>query len=99
MALFLNEAILAGKGYSLKQSQTKSGKTAVSFSLFVAEKMGKDEDVKSFFWVNAYDKLAESVAKYWEEGKDFYVEGRINTYKDKDGLDKFSISANTIKFI
>lgn len=99
MAFFRNSVMMAGKGYGLKKSETKNGKSVSSFSLLVVEKLGKDEDTKTFFWVNCYAGIADSVAKYWEEGKDFFIEGRLNVYKDKDGSDKFSIVASEVKFV
>lgn len=99
MAFFRNSVMIAGKGYNLKTSATKTGKTAASFSLLVVEKIKKDEDTKTFFWIKCYSGLADNIVKYWEEGKDFFIEGRIDSYKDKDGVDKYSIVASEIKFV
>lgn len=99
MAFFRNSVMMAGKGYGLKTSKTRNDKSVSSFSLLVVEKLGKEEDTKTFFYINCYSGIADSVAKYWEEGKDFFIEGRLNVYKDKDGNDKFSIVASEVKFV
>jgi len=95
---FRNQVLLMGNGYGLKTSTTKSGKTAASFSLFIVEGP-KDKEVKTFVWVNAYSGLADNIVKYWDEGKKFFVDGRISIYKDKSGGDKFSIVASEITFV
>lgn len=96
--MFLNRVMLAGKAYELKQAKTNSDKDTVSFTLMIVEKFG-DEAKKTYVWCNAYAGLANNIAKYWEEGKNILVEGRINQYKDKEGKYKFSITANEVKFI
>lgn len=95
--LGLNNVQLMGHSYQFKMSETNAGKSAASFSLMVIEKIGENE-VKSFFWVNCYSGLADNLNKYWEDGKPLFVEGRINTYKKGD-TNKYSITANNIKFI
>jgi single-stranded DNA-binding protein len=87
-----------GKAYDLKQSKTKDDKDTASFNLFIIEKFGEKEK-KTNLYVNCYAGLATNMIKYWEEGKDILVEGRIDQYQDKESNYKISINAKEIKFL
>jgi single-stranded DNA-binding protein len=95
---FLNSVALIGNGYDIKSKLTTTGKSFVSFNLMVVDKYNNEER-KNYFHVNCYSGLADNVEKYWEEGKLFYISGSIRNYKDSQGVWKYSIVADEIKFL
>lgn len=54
--------------------QTQSGKACVNFSVAVSRRTGQ-ESTTDFFDVVAFDKNAETVAKYFHKGSSILVEG------------------------
>ena len=54
--------------------QTQSGKACVNFSVAVSRRTGQ-ENATDFFDVVAFDKNAETVAKYFHKGSSILVEG------------------------
>lgn len=63
---------------------TPGGKAICQFGLAVNSKFGQTEDVV-FIDVEAWEKRAETVAKYFKKGDPIYIEGRIkqDTWDDK----------------
>ena len=94
----LNKVILMGGMYKINKLETKSGKSMCTFSIRTYEKF-KEKETITFFYCTAYSGIADIIVKYGEDKKQVYIEGRINIYKDKDGLDKFNVIVEDIKFI
>lgn len=93
----VNKIILMGSMYKIKKIETKSGKSMVSFFLRTYEKFGEKEMV-TFFNCTAYSKLADIIVQYGADKKEAYVEGRVDMYKDKDGVDSFGVIVEELQF-
>ena len=67
--------ILAGRlTADVELKQTQSGKACVNFSVAVSRRTGQ-ENVTDFFDVVAFDKNAETVAKFFHKGSSILVDG------------------------
>lgn len=67
--------ILAGRVTAdVELKQTQSGKACVNFSVAVSRRTGQ-ESATDFFDVVAFDKNAETVAKFFHKGSSILVEG------------------------
>lgn len=87
-----------GNIYKIKKIETKSGKSMVSFSLRTYEKF-KEKETVTFFNCTAYSGLADTLLQYGEDKKQVYLEGRVDMYKDKDGVDRFGVVVEEFQFI
>ena len=65
---------------------TQKGTPVARFT--VACNAGKDEDA-TFLWCVAYNKAAETIAKYFEKGQPILVAGLLRSYKDAKGAEHF----------
>lgn len=96
----MNKVILVGNlGGDPEQKLTTSGKAVTSFTL-ATQGMGKDAPA-DWHKVEAWDKTAEFISKYFSKGSKMVLEGRIKyeTY-EKDGEKKYvtKIVADRVEF-
>jgi single-stranded DNA-binding protein len=100
----VNKVILLGPVYQIKEIPTKSGKEMLAFSLKTWRSGGKDEegnkkeDKKSWHKIIAYSDNAKILKQYLVDGKIVYLEGTLDYYKDKDGLDRTQVILNFFSF-
>ena len=65
--------------------QTQTGKSVGNFSVAVDKGFGENKSA-DFFRVQAWEKTADFVAKYFGKGKEILIEGRMESREyDKDG--------------
>jgi len=80
----------------------ENGKAVVRFSVAVSDKRG-DVETTTWFDVNAWDKQAETCAKYLAKGRAVLVDGRIRSrkYAGKDGAEKvaWEVLADRVVFL
>jgi single-stranded DNA-binding protein len=79
----VNKVHLLGPVYSMKSFDLPSGKKMIKFSLKTWFKAGEIEK-KQYHSVTAFGSSAETIFKYWEDGKKIFIEGYLDNYKDKD---------------
>jgi len=96
-----NSVELMGKVYSMKSIERKSGKTMVVFSLLTFSYQGKEkEDKAQFHKLVAYDSRADVLLKYASvDGRELFVEGTIDYYKDEKEVVRTQIIVNSFEFI
>ena len=70
---------------------TNSGVKVVNFRVAWSEKY-KDRETKCFLECKAFDKQAEHICKYFKQGQECIVEGKLNTEEwEKDGQKRSKI--------
>lgn len=83
----MNKITLIGNNSAdIELKTTASGKTVCNFNLAVARKY--DRDTTDWFKCTAWEKLAETIAKYVKKGNKVCVIGRIEFEQDKDDKTK-----------
>jgi single stranded DNA-binding protein len=103
--LAVNKVILLGPVYQIKKIETKSGKDMVAFTLKTWRSAGKNEDgtrkedKKSWHKIVSYGSAATVLEKYLEDGKVIYLEGLMDYYKDKDGIERSQVILESFSFI
>lgn len=101
----VNKLILLGPVYNITSVPTKSGKAMLSFTLKTWRPGGKDshgnkrEDKKAWHNVVAYGGAAEVLEKYLEDGKIIYIEGTVDYYQDKNGVNRTQIVLENFSFV
>ena len=82
----MNRIIIKGRiAREIEVRQTQTGKSVGSFSVAVDKGFGENKSA-DFFRVQAWEKTADFVAKYFSKGKEILVEGRMESREyDKDG--------------
>lgn len=102
MSGFTTVTILGNLTRDPESKQTRTNKTVVSFSVAVNRKSG-GEEYASFYGVQAWGKLAETVARYCVKGKQVLVSGRLHQerWEDQDGKkrERTKIVANDVVFM
>lgn len=98
MKPYLNKFIGMGTVHNLKKVETSSGKSMCSFSLRIYKKTANSEIV-TFINCNAYAGIADVIIKNVKDKESMYIEGHIQVYKDKDGVERFSVGVEEFKFI
>jgi single-strand DNA-binding protein len=102
MPSFNTITIVGHLGRDPELRYTPQGKAVCDFSVATSEKF-RDTERTTWFKVTAWDKTAESVAKYLRKGSLAYVAGRLSLedWTDRDGKDRQTlvVSANDIKFL
>lgn len=74
---------------------TPSGQAVCSFSIACNEhykdKQGNQQEKTEFVNLVAWGNLAEVISKFFDKGKEIYVEGKLQTrhYDDKEGNRKY----------
>lgn len=82
----MNRIIIKGRiAREIEIRQTQTGKSVGSFSVAVDKGFGENKSA-DFFRVQAWEKTADFVAKYFSKGKEILIEGRMESREyDKDG--------------
>ena len=95
----VSKATLVGAVYNLEMRETKSGKAMLKFSLRVWRPNGDRGDKVSFLPIVAYSSSAEILGRYMVEGKLVYLDCQIDTFKDKNGDEKFQFIVEHFSFL
>lgn len=98
----MNTVILVGRTTKdIELRRTQSGKSVVSFTLAV-NRRGRDAGA-DFISLVAWEKTAETLAKYVRKGDRIGVEGSISTrsYKDNQGQNRYvtEVSVHSMEFL
>lgn len=94
--MVLNEVYLWGRLTTDPElRQTPTGKLSVKVSIAVSQrKFSKDSEAKTdFIYIQAWNKQAEFLSKYFSKGSAVFVRGtlRNNNYVDKNGVKRYEI--------
>lgn len=100
----MNKVILIGRLTADPQSgRTNSGKAYARFSLAVNRLGARDADITAdFINIVAWDKQAETAAKYLLKGRQVAIVGHIQTGSyERDGVKRstFDVVAENVEFI
>lgn len=108
MAEGVNKAILVGNlGKDPELSYTQSGVARCRFPLATSESYttntGERQDRTEWHNIVIWGKLAETVSKFLQKGRQVFVEGRIQnrSYDDKEGIKRYisEINASRVTFL
>lgn len=82
----MNRIIIKGRiAREIEIRQTQTGKAVGNFSVAVDKGFGENKSA-DFFRVQAWEKTADFVAKYFSKGKEILIEGRMESREyEKDG--------------
>lgn len=105
----VNKVILVGRlGQDPEIRYTPSGNCVANFSVATSQEW-KDKDTgekhENTEWsrIVAWNKLAEICGEYLSKGRQFYIEGRLQTrsWKDKDGNTRYitEVIARNVQFL
>ena len=85
-----------GKGPEVIERE-KEGKKFSSFMGSVAVNDGKD----TTYWINVHASgtTAENIGKYFKKGDRIGINGKLTTYKDKNGNYAYSVLISNFDFI
>ena len=104
MAEGVNKAILVGNlGKDPELSYTQSGVARCRFPLATSESYtnnaGERQERTEWHNIVVWGKLAETVSKFLQKGRQTYIEGRIQnrSYDDKEGIKRYISEINAIK--
>lgn len=104
MAEGVNKAILIGNlGKDPELSYTQSGTGRCRFPLATSEtyvnNAGEKQERTEWHNVVVWGKLAETVSKFLQKGRQVFVEGRIQnrSYDDKEGIKRYISEINATK--
>ena len=96
-----NKIIIVGNlGRDPELRYTPQGTAVCNFSAATNErrrdKAGEQQDVTTWFRVNAWGRQAENVSKYLAKGRRVYVEGRLHVeeWNDRDGKSRYTLEVN-----
>ncbi|MCP4601384.1 MAG: single-stranded DNA-binding protein [Proteobacteria bacterium] len=104
----VNKAILVGNlGKDPELSYTQSGVARCRFSLATSESYtnntGERQERTEWHNIVVWGKLAETVSKFLQKGRQVYLEGRIQnrSYDDKEGIKRYisEVNANRVTFL
>jgi len=107
MASFNKIIIVGYLGRDPEMRYTPQGTAVCNFSIATTEKRrdkaGDNQEVTTWFRVNAWNKLAELANQYLSKGKQVYVEGRLrqDEYTDREGNRRqtLEVTATEIHFL
>jgi single-strand DNA-binding protein len=105
----LNKIMLIGNlGRDPEMSYTPAGRAVTKFSLAVSRRW-KDRETKepheetTWFYIVAWDQLAEICNQYLHKGSKVYIEGRMTSrkYTNKDGVEvtAWEVSAQEMQML
>ena len=104
MAEGVNKAILVGNlGKDPELSYTQSGAARCRFPIATTESYtnnsGERQERTEWHNIVVWGKLAETVSKFLQKGRQVYVEGRIQnrSYDDKDGIKRYISEINALR--
>jgi single-strand DNA-binding protein len=91
----LNKIMLIGNlGKDPEMTYTPAGKAITKFSLAVSRRWNdrqtnEKHEETTWFYVVAFDRLAETCSTYLHKGSKVYIEGRMTSrkYTNKDGVE------------
>ena len=91
----LNKIMLIGNlGRDPEMSYTPAGKAITKFSLAVSRRWndresGERHEETTWFYIVAWDRLAETCSNYLHKGSKVYIEGRMTSrkYTNKDNVE------------
>ena len=96
-----NKIIIVGNlGRDPELRYTPQGTAVCHFSVATNErrrdKAGEQQDITTWFRVNAWGRQAENVSKYLTKGRRVYVEGRLHVedWTDRDGKARYTLEVN-----
>src|SRR2546423_7808155 len=96
-----NKIIIVGNlGRDPELRYTPQGTAVCNFSVDTNErrrdKAGEQQDITTWFRVNAWGRQAENVSKYLAKGRRVYVEGRLHVeeWTDRDGKQRYTLEVN-----
>src|SRR5438270_11987575 len=96
-----NKIIIVGNlGRDPELRYTPQGTAVCNFSVATNErrrdKAGEQQDITTWFRVNAWGRQAENVSKYLSKGRRVYVEGRLHVedWTDRDGKARYTLEVN-----
>ena len=96
-----NKIIIVGNlGRDPELRYTPQGTAVCNFSVATNErrrdKAGEQQDITTWFRVNAWGRQAENVSKYLTKGQRVYVEGRLHVedWTDRDGKARYTLEVN-----
>jgi len=96
-----NKIIIVGNlGRDPELRYTPQGTAVCNFSVATNErrrdKAGEQQDITTWFRVNAWGRQAENVSKYLSKGRRVYVEGRLHVeeWTDRDGKQRYTLEVN-----
>jgi YD repeat-containing protein len=94
------KATLLGPVYDLQPGKTKSDKAMLTFSVKTWRPQGEGrEDKKNWFRVVAYDGAARVLSEHLRDGKILYLDGKLDMYRDKEGIERLQIILETFSFV
>jgi single-strand DNA-binding protein len=101
----LNKIMLIGNlGRDPEMSYTQSGRAITKFSLAVNRRWTDRETKESkeettWFYIVAWDRLAETCNQYLHKGSKVYIEGRMTSHKytNKDGVEVTGWEVNALE--
>ena len=104
MAEGVNKAILVGNlGKDPELSYTQNGTARCRFPLATSESYmnsaGEKQERTEWHNIVVWGKLAETVSKFMQKGRQIYVEGRIQSrsWDDKEGQKRYITEINAAK--
>ena len=96
-----NKIIIVGNlGRDPELRYTPQGTAVCNFSVATNErrrdKAGEQQDITTWFRVNAWGRQAENVSKYLSKGRRVYVQGRLHVeeWTDRDGKARYTLEVN-----
>jgi single-strand DNA-binding protein len=103
----INKVFLVGNvGKDPELKTTQGGKAVLKFSLATSEKFknkaGEQQETTEWHRCVCFDKLAETMGRFLEKGKQIFVEGKLKTSSyEKDNVKHYStdIIVNGIQFL
>lgn len=94
-----NRTTLMGPVYNIKPGETTSGKSMVFFTVATFKRQGEDKaDKPQFHNVVAYGAMADVIINHVTEKRTLYVEGNLDYYTDKDGVQRTQIVLEKFEF-
>jgi single-strand DNA-binding protein len=105
----LNKIMLIGNlGRDPEMSYTPAGKAITKFSLAVNRRSrdrdtGESREETQWFYIVAWDRLAETCSNYLHKGSKVYIEGRMTSrkYTNKDNVEvtAWDVVATDMQFL
>lgn len=97
----INSVVLVGRvGQNPEMKYFESGKVKTNFSVAVNRwNSATKQEIADWFYIEFWDKDAERAGEYIKKGSLIAVEGRLDTWKDKDGDTRFTVKGNKFHFM
>lgn len=97
----INSVVLVGRvGKDPEMKYFESGKSKTTFSVAVNRwHSAEKKEVADWFFIEFWDKDAERAGEYVKKGRLIAIEGRLDTWKDKEGDTRFVVKGNKFHFL